>query len=59
MDRNNYAMNQSSPHISVVVPVYRAEHCLEELYGRLKAALDIAVAFRAARGVLAKTESAI
>ncbi len=28
-------------HISVVVPVYRAESCLEELYRRLKAALEI------------------
>ena len=27
-------------HISVVVPVYRAESCLEELYRRLKAALE-------------------
>jgi len=28
------------PHISVVIPVYRAEACLEELYRRLKAALE-------------------
>lgn len=27
-------------HISVVIPVYRAEACLEELYRRLKAALE-------------------
>lgn len=27
-------------HISVVVPVYRAGDCLEELYRRLKAALE-------------------
>ncbi len=27
-------------HISVVIPVYRAESCLEELYRRLKAALE-------------------
>lgn len=29
-----------SAHISVVVPVYRAEHCLDQLYIRLKAALE-------------------
>lgn len=29
------------PHISVVIPVYRAEGCLEELYRRLKVALKI------------------
>lgn len=28
------------PHISVVVPVYKAEDCLEELYRRLKLALE-------------------
>ena len=27
-------------HISVVIPVYRAESCLEELYRRLKAAME-------------------
>jgi glycosyltransferase involved in cell wall biosynthesis len=27
-------------HISVVVPVYKAENCLEELYRRLQAAID-------------------
>ncbi len=27
-------------HISVVIPVYRAENCLDELYRRLKAALE-------------------
>ena len=27
-------------HISVVIPVYRAEQCLEELYRRLKEALE-------------------
>ena len=27
-------------HISVVIPVYRAESCLEELYRRLKAVLE-------------------
>ncbi|MCX7136112.1 MAG: glycosyltransferase family 2 protein, partial [Proteobacteria bacterium] len=27
-------------HISVVIPVYRAESCLEELYRRLRAALE-------------------
>ena len=28
------------PLISVVIPVYKAEHCLDELYQRLKAALE-------------------
>ena len=28
------------PHISVVIPVYRAEDCLDQLYGRLTAALE-------------------
>ncbi len=28
------------PHIAVVIPVYKAEACLEELYRRLKAALE-------------------
>ncbi|HEY6093494.1 MAG TPA: glycosyltransferase family 2 protein [Gallionellaceae bacterium] len=28
------------PHISVVIPVYRAEDCLDELYRRLKASLE-------------------
>lgn len=28
------------PHISVVIPVYKAENCLDELYLRLKAALE-------------------
>jgi len=27
-------------HISVVIPVYKAEHCLDELYQRLKASLE-------------------
>jgi glycosyltransferase involved in cell wall biosynthesis len=30
----------TSTHISVVIPVYRAERCLDELYCRLKAALE-------------------
>lgn len=29
------------PHISVIIPVYKAESCLEELYRRLKASLEI------------------
>ncbi len=34
------------PHISIVVPVYKAEDCLDELYRRLKAALEpISTAF--------------
>ncbi|HQT27539.1 MAG TPA: glycosyltransferase, partial [Burkholderiales bacterium] len=28
------------PLISVVVPVYRAENCLEELYSRLRSAIE-------------------
>ncbi len=34
-------MSPSTPHISVVIPVYKAEQCLDELYRRLKAALEI------------------
>jgi polyisoprenyl-phosphate glycosyltransferase len=33
-------MNKKMPIISVVVPVYKAEHCLDELYRRLKTALE-------------------
>ena len=33
-------MSHSLPHISVVIPVYKAERCLDELYGRLKVALE-------------------
>lgn len=33
-------MNHINPHISVVIPVYRAEQCLDELYRRLKASLE-------------------
>lgn len=33
--------NKSSPYISVVVPVYKAEGCLDELYERLKNSLEI------------------
>jgi polyisoprenyl-phosphate glycosyltransferase len=33
-------MNPSSPHLSVVIPVYKAEQCLDELYRRLKVALE-------------------
>jgi dolichol-phosphate mannosyltransferase len=33
-------MKSSNPHISVIVPVYKAEHCLNELYFRLKLALE-------------------
>ena len=33
-------MTLPTPHISVVIPVYKAEHCLDELYQRLKAALE-------------------
>lgn len=30
----------ASPHLSIVIPVYKAELCLNELYKRLKAALE-------------------
>lgn len=30
----------TSPHLSVVIPVYKAETCLDDLYLRLKAALE-------------------
>lgn len=30
----------SNPHISVVIPVYKAEHCLNELYQRLRLSLE-------------------
>jgi len=33
-------MNQKMPIISVVIPVYKAENCLDELYLRLVAALE-------------------
>jgi len=29
------------PHISVVIPVYRAENCLPVLYSRLKTSLEL------------------
>lgn len=30
----------TNPHISVVIPVYKAENCLDELYRRLKVSLE-------------------
>jgi glycosyltransferase involved in cell wall biosynthesis len=33
-------MKQKMPLISIVIPVYKAEHCLDELYHRLKTALE-------------------
>lgn len=30
-----------APHISVVIPVYKAENCLDELYRRLKESLEV------------------
>lgn len=33
-------MDQTSPHLSIVIPVYKSENCLDELYRRLKAALE-------------------
>ena len=37
MQSENSSFN---PHISVVIPVYKAEHCLDELYRRLKTSLE-------------------
>ena len=34
-------MDKNVPHISVVIPVYLAENCLNELYYRLKKSLEI------------------
>ncbi len=33
-------MDKVIPHLSVVIPVYKAENCLDELYRRLKSALE-------------------
>ena len=33
-------MDKVAPHLSVVIPVYKAENCLDELYLRLKSALE-------------------
>jgi dolichol-phosphate mannosyltransferase len=33
-------MKPSIPQLSVVIPVYKAEHCLDELYRRLKVSLE-------------------
>ena len=33
-------MSHLAPLLSVVIPVYKAEHCLDELYRRLKTALE-------------------
>lgn len=33
-------MRKTAPHISVIIPVYKAEGCLEELYRRLVASLE-------------------
>ena len=37
---NNELETQVVPHISVVIPVYKAEGCLDELYRRLTASLE-------------------
>jgi glycosyltransferase involved in cell wall biosynthesis len=34
------SIKTKTPHISVVIPVYKAENCLNELYARLRAALE-------------------
>jgi glycosyltransferase involved in cell wall biosynthesis len=33
-------MDKVGPHLSVVIPVYKAENCLDELYRRLKSVLE-------------------
>lgn len=33
-------MTPSTPHLSVVIPVYKADECLDELYRRLKVSLE-------------------
>ena len=33
-------MITSPPHLSVVIPVYKAEQCLDELYRRLNVVLE-------------------
>lgn len=33
--------NGNMPHISIVIPVYKAEGCLHELYRRLRAAVEV------------------
>lgn len=40
MSKHTVKIIHSLPHLSVVIPVYQAEHCLNELYRRLKAALE-------------------
>ncbi len=40
MSINNKLEPQAIPHISVVIPVYKAEGCMEELYRRLTASLE-------------------
>jgi dolichol-phosphate mannosyltransferase len=37
---NDAKVRKSMPHISVVIPVFKAENCLEELYLRLKSSLE-------------------
>ena len=40
MISNKHPVVHSHPNLSVVVPVYKAEHCLDELYSRLKKSLE-------------------
>ena len=40
MSKHIKNMSHPAPLLSVVIPVYKAEHCLDELYLRLKAALE-------------------
>lgn len=41
LNNQNEAKKLIQPHLSVVIPVYKAEKCLEELYHRLKASLEV------------------
>ncbi|RCV91603.1 glycosyltransferase family 2 protein [Billgrantia montanilacus] len=40
LNSQNKTENLSSPHLSVVIPVYKAEKCLDELYRRLKESIE-------------------
>ncbi len=41
MDSENTEGVKKRPHISVIIPVYKAENCLGELYTRLRAAVEL------------------
>lgn len=40
MISNKHSQEHPAPVISIIVPVYKAEHCLDELYSRLKDSLE-------------------